>query len=223
MKKSIRSLTLVAGALGLAAALAGCQAASSNTPANATAPSVYQQGAQAMNDFASDLVSAQNIEMNLHKGGTIPDATHVKIQAVFKGIAGYGTQIDALILAQASATTITARINSAIASLTSIATTAASLDANTSAQVNGSVQALQMLLTNLLPIFANVSAAQTNPHTLEVAFGSADNRNTGRAGSIFGLADLQPGQGRAARQDRSNDADANRNSYLRRRREVRAG
>lgn len=137
--------------------LSGCQPATSTTPVNATAPNIYQQGAQAMDDFSKDLVSAQNIEINLHKGGVVPDATHVQIQATFKSIAGYGQQIDALIRAQASAATITAKINAALGSLATIATQAAGLDANTAAQVSSSVAALQGLLNGLLPIF-NVSA-----------------------------------------------------------------
>lgn len=136
----------------LALPLAGCHVVS---PAPATAPtvSIYQQGAQAMHDFAADLGSAQGIEKNLYKGGVIPQPTHKAIEGTFSQIAGYGTQIDGLIAAQASASTIAGKVNSALASLGSIAISAAQLDPQTAAQVNGCIQALQALLSNLLPIF----------------------------------------------------------------------
>lgn len=132
------------------AAIAGCHVTAA-TPA--TAPSIYQQGAQAMDNFATDLVSAQGIEKSLYAGGAIPTATHKTLESTFNQISAYGIQVDALITAQASSTTIVQRINSAIGSLADISTAAASLDANTAAQVKASVAALQLLLSNLIPIF----------------------------------------------------------------------
>lgn len=136
----------------LALPIVGCHV---TTPVPATAPtiSIYQQGAQAMKDFANDLGSAQGIEKNLYKGGVIPLPTHKTIENTFGQIAGYGTQIDGLIAAQASALTIAAKVNAALGSLGLIATSAAQLDPQTAAQVNGCIQALQALLSNILPIF----------------------------------------------------------------------
>lgn len=142
-----RKLALLA--VFLALPIAGCHIAS---PTPATAPSIYQQGAQAMDDFATDLQSAQGIELNLYKGGVIPAPTHNVIESTFGQIAGYGTQIDGLIAAQASSTTIVAKVNAALASLGTIAASAAKLDSQTAAQVNGCIAALQALLTNLLPV-----------------------------------------------------------------------
>lgn len=185
---------------------AGCTV---TAPTPTTAPSIYQNGAQGMDNFATDLQSAQKIEISLHAGGAIPDATHSSIQTAFNTIAGYGIQIDALITAQASATTITAKINAAISSLAGVTLTATNLDAATAAQVNSSIAALQALLTNLLPIFASsVSLATPNPIPMEVAFGPRNNRNTRRRGGRAGAADLQPGAGRAARAERNDYAEA---------------
>lgn len=144
-------LPLVLLALLLCAMLVGCKPVTSPTPT--TAPSIYQQGAQVMDDFATDLQSAQSIEKNLYVGGVIPQPTHKAIENTFGQIAGYGHQIDGLIAAQASSTTIVQRINSAISSLSDIVSAAAKLDPNTAAQVRASVAALQALLSNLIPIF----------------------------------------------------------------------
>jgi hypothetical protein len=146
----MRKLALLSVFLALPLAT-GCKTVVAPTPA--TAPSIYQQGSQAMDDFATDLVSAQNIEQGLYKGGAIPAATHATLESTFNQIAGYGIQVDALIKTQASATTIAARINSALSLLATVSTTAAGLDSATSVQVTGCVQALQALLTQLLPIF----------------------------------------------------------------------
>lgn len=128
----------------------GCHVAS---PTPATAPSIYQQGAMAMDDFATDLQSAQGIELNLYKGGVIPQPTHVVIESTFGQIAGYGQQIDGLIAATAAPASIIAKVNATLASLGAIASSAANLDANTAAQVKASVTALQLLLSNLIPVF----------------------------------------------------------------------
>lgn len=193
--------------------ISGC---SVKAPTPATAPSIYQTGAQAMDDFATDLQQAQGIEKSLHTGGAIPDATHQSIQAAFSTIANYGTQIDALILAQASAATITDRINAAISSLAGIAIIASNLDAATSAQVNSSIAALKLLLTNLLPIFApTVSIVAPNPQTLEVSFGPRNYRNTRRGSGYARSRDLQPGEGGATRAVRFNNPYAYRNTSRR--------
>src|SRR5665213_4303397 len=202
MKKAILTLALCLP-------LFGCGAVSTSTPA--TAPSIYQRGAQAMDNFATDLGQAQNIEISLHNGKAIDDVTHAVIQAQFKNVASYGIQIDSLIRGQASALTITDRINSALTGVSSIVVISGTLDAATTNQVNAGIAALKLLLTNLLPIFApSVSLVAPNPRTMEVAFGPRNDSNTRRRSSYARIVDLQPGEGRADRGNRNDDAYTDR-------------
>jgi hypothetical protein len=197
-----------------ALSIAGCVHAGAGAPP-ATAPSIYQQGAQYMNDFSVDLAQAQGIEITLYTSGAIDVATHKAIEGQFSAVAGYGIQIDQLIASQASAPSILAQVNAAIGSLTAISTSAAKLDAKTLAQVNGYVAILKQLLTNLLPIFApGVSPAAPSPSTAEVNLGPSTDRNTSRAGRGIGLANLQPGQGRAGGEGWYLDSYADLHAYL---------
>ena len=174
--RTLRAAAVLLGALFLGG-MTGCHVTAAATPA--TPQSIYQQGASAMDNFAIDLQQAQQIEISLHNGGAIPDATHLQIQGAFNQVAAYGIQIDALISAQASATTIAQRIQSAIASLTTISTTAAKLDAATATQVQNATAALASLLNALLPIFGVPVAAMppvpdawgTVTHTAAVRLG----------------------------------------------------
>lgn len=134
--------------LALPILLAGCHITSS-TPS--TAPTQgYQQAAQAMSDFATDLKQVQQIEVSLHNGGVIDSPTHVAIQTAIKSISMNGKQADALIKAEAGATNIQARINAALDAANSIALATGKLDPSTAAQLTNAVSALKLLLNNVI-------------------------------------------------------------------------
>jgi hypothetical protein len=168
----------------------GCRTA--GVSGQPTAPDLntpYQKAAQAMSAFASDVQSAQQIVINLHKGGVIDKPTDTAIQLQFKQVAVYGKQIDALILAQASAVTIQARVNSALSTLSAITAQTGKLDPNTLLQVQVSIQAIQQVLGTVLAAF-NLTAA-------EVMYGPHYDRSLSGAGRIARVADLQPSEGSA--------------------------
>jgi hypothetical protein len=168
--------------------LTGCKtAAVSGQPTAPNLNTPYQKAAQAMSAFASDVQSAQQIVINLHKGGVIDKPTDTAIQLQFKQVAVYGKQIDALILAQASAVTIQARVNSALSTLSQITEETGKLDPNTLLQVQVSIQAIQQVLGTVLAAF--------NLTTAEVTYGPDYYRSFSGAGRIARVADLQPGQG----------------------------
>lgn len=138
--------------LGLCIGLSGCATATApGTPAAPQSP--YQKAATLMDDFATDLQSAQQTEISLFKGGAIDAGTHQSIEGVFKMVAGFGPQIDALLTAQASAQTIATKVNAALNSLNSIAISTGKIDAGTAAQIKAGIQALNLLLTQILPLF----------------------------------------------------------------------
>lgn len=190
--------------------LMGCAKPTAATPP--TAPSPWQRGAQAMNDFSADLLQVQNIEIQLHSAGTIPDAPHESIETALAQVAGYGVQIDSLLLQQATAPTIAAKVQAAMTSLSTIAATAAGLSNAQAANLNAAVAALRTVLTGLLATFTTMAevSAPWNNRTTEVALGSHRNRYLGRAASGARLADLQPGQGGATRADWNHHTDADR-------------
>lgn len=176
----------IASAIILSVALIGTGCKTVTTGPQPTASTPYQKAAVVMLDFSQDLLSAQKVEINLHAGGVIDNPTHRTIQGYFKQIDGYGTQINALLSAQASASTIQAKVNAALVSLNAITSATSGLDANTKTQIAASVSLLQGVFNNVM--------TQFNAATTEVDFGPIDNRSIGRAGRGTSLADLQPGE-----------------------------
>jgi len=127
----------------------GCK--TNTAPAVPTTPTQkYQLAATYMKDFASDLEQAQAIEQNLYKGGAIPAATHTQIENGFNVAAGYGIQVDALILAEASQTTIQAKITTLTNTLTGIIAPAVGVSSATTAQLQAAISAMTQLLTQVL-------------------------------------------------------------------------
>lgn len=176
-----RVFVLGLGSLALAAALGCANAPAGSAPATPQSP--YQKAATVMVDFSADVLSAQQVVTSLHAGGAIDDATYKTVQLAFGQIAIYGPQIDALISAQASAVTITAKVNSAVVSLESIVTATGRLDPNTATQIKVAVQALALLLQQVDTTFGNPTAANYLPNN-EVNYGSSINRPPGRAVSF---------------------------------------
>jgi hypothetical protein len=189
------TIGLFAGALLLACA--GCGLFKPATGSTAATPQTpYQQAATVMQDFSTDLVSAQQMVVSLHSGGVIDDATYKTVQAAFGQIATYGPQIDALISAQAAAPTIMAKVNAALGSVNSIVATTGALDANTAAQVKGGIQALGLLLGQLNTIFPVAVTSLPAPQPVsEVNHGPAYYRSAGRAGSNARHPDLSTDRG----------------------------
>lgn len=167
--KAEASVGKVVGVLVLTALLAsatGCV----HQPVGAAQPTiqtVYQKAAVVMDGVATEAQTAQAGLISLHKGGAVPDATYKSIQSVFNQIGTYGKQIDRLLATQASAQTITDKVNSAILGLTSIST--AGLDASTAAQVQAYAQSVVVLLQQLLPLFLPAQSAELY-FTPEVVF-----------------------------------------------------
>lgn len=138
----------------LALCLAGCKPAGvTGQPAPPTQG--YQQAAQAMSNFATDLQQVQQVEINLHNGGVIDKPTHNSIQAAIKQVELYGKQGDSLIAAQASATTIRAKLTSALDAVASITVQTGKLDPNTAAQLTNAITAIKLLLNNVLDALPN--------------------------------------------------------------------
>jgi hypothetical protein len=140
-----------------------------------------------MSSFASDVLSAQQIIINLHHGGVIDKPTDTAIQIQLKQVSAYGKQIDALILAQASATTIQAKVNATLSALTAITAQTGKVDPQTLQQIQVCIAPIQQILSTVLSAF--------NLTTSEVTHGPYYDRSVGRAGSVTRLADLQPGEG----------------------------
>jgi hypothetical protein len=187
MKRTLPAIVL--GISFLALSLSGCKQVTATAPTTATTP--YIKAATYMDDFSADLVQAQQIEIGLHKGGAIDDPTHKTIEDTFSTIAGYGTQLDSLILVQASSTTITTKINSLLTSLNSIIASTGALDTNTAAQIKNAITLMEQLLTNVTTLFpVNVGMTGTQPQ--EHSYGPSDDRGVGRAAAYARLADLQP-------------------------------
>ena len=192
MKRTMMGLALSCALL----AGAGCARVSA-TP-GPTAQTPYQKAATILVDFSTDLVSAQQMVISLHTGGAIDDATYKTVQAAFGQVATYGPQIDALVSAQASGATISAKVQAALGSLDSIAATTGLLDTNTAAQVKGGIQALGLLLGQLNAIFPATVAAPATPSpqpVSEVPHGPIDYRSAGRAGDYARHSDLSADRG----------------------------
>lgn len=183
--KTVRIRLLAA--LTLCLVLAGCNTA--GVTGQPTAPDLntpYQKASTAMSSFASDVLSAQQIIINLHRGGVIDKPTDTAIQMQLKQVAAYGKQIDALILAQASATTIQAKVNATLTALTAIASQTGKVDPQTLLQIQSCITPIEQLLGTVLSAFNLTS---------EVTHGPYYDRSVGRAGRGTRLADLQPGTG----------------------------
>jgi hypothetical protein len=178
----------IVAALALSLSLAGCKTA--GVTGQPTAPDLntpYQKAGTAMSSFASDVLSAQQIIINLHRGGVIDKATDTSIQQQLKQVAAYGKQIDALILAQASATTIKAKVDATLSALTAITAQTGKVDPQTLLQIQTCIGPIEQLLGTVLSAF-NLTISEVTIH------GSIDNRSIGRAGSRARLTALQPDQ-----------------------------
>lgn len=187
-------LLAIFGVLALLLPMAGCKTVS--VTGQPLAPTQgYQQAAQSMSNFATDLQSVQAAEINLHRGGAIDKSTHNTIQATLKQVSIYGKQIDALILAQASAVTITAKIIAALDSVNSIALQTGQLDPNTATQLTTSITAFKLLLNTVIQALPTSTAQSVIPISMtEVKTHGPNNyRNVGRAASSARHQDLQPG------------------------------
>jgi hypothetical protein len=178
----------LSAAVMLCLCLAGCNIA--GVTGQPTAPDLntpYQKAGTAMSSFASDVLSAQQIIINLHRGGVIDKPTDTAIQVQLKQIGAYGKQIDALILAQASATTIQGKVNAALAALGAITAQTGKVDPQTLLQIQACITPIQQLLGTVLSAFNLTSEVTHGPHY---------DRSIGRAGSVTRIADLQPSSGR---------------------------
>ena len=152
--------------------LTGCPSATVTSGPTAQTP--YQKAATVMLNFSTDVLSAEGTEINLYKGGVVPPNVHAAMKQAFIQIGVYGQQIDALIAAQASATTVQAKIDSLGMQIAAVVTASSGLDANTKAQITAAMQAIQLLL-------AGVTAA-LNQSTAEVRFGPGNDRTIGSIG-----------------------------------------
>lgn len=184
--KSLRSIAAVAV---LSLALAGCaKVAAPGAPATPTDP--YNKAAVAMSNFATDLNSAQQIEITLHKAGIIDAATHTTVQQAFLAIDKIGPQIDAGILAQSSSDTLRTKVNAALDALASITVATGKLDASAVAQLTNAVAAIKLLLGGVLDALPN-QLSEVSPN------GSIDYRSTGRAGDLAWPASVQTDRSRS--------------------------
>jgi len=137
-----------------------------------------------MSSLSSDLQQAQQAEINLKNGGVIDKATHDAIQKAFLQIGTYGKQADALIAAQANATTIRAKVNSALDAVTAITLQTGKLDTNTAAQLTNAVTAIKLL-------FGSVLDALPTPISEVKPYGPSNNRDLSGATFALRLSDLQ--------------------------------
>lgn len=147
MKRIILAVALSAGCIGLY----GCHVSTTTTATAPTLSNGYSKAAVAMQGFSADVLQAQQIEIELYREKLpgLDSPTHVAIQDAFLQVSGYGKQIDALILSQASATTIQAKVTQALGSVTAIANSTGKLDPTTSANLNLAVAAIQAILQSV--------------------------------------------------------------------------
>lgn len=179
MKKHLAPLLFAVMLLGVA----GCKTAA--VTGQPTAPTQgYQTAEQAMSSLSADLLQAQQAEINLKNGGVIDKPTHDAIQKAFQQIGTYGKQADALIAAEASSTTIRAKINSALEAVTAITLQTGKLDTSTAAQLTNAVNAIKLLLSSVLD-------ALPTPISEVMPYGPSHHSDPGRAVIALRVSDLQ--------------------------------
>lgn len=180
--KSIAVLVVFAAFL----LFSGCKVA--GVAGQPTAPVIgYPQAATLMNSLAQDVARAQQIEITLHNGGQIDNATHVAIQKAFLAVDTIGPQIDSAILAQSNSVTIRTKIYAAMDSLTGITLATGKLDSAATQQLTNAVSIIKILLGNVLD-------ALPNPIS-QVTHGPTHNRSVGGAGYLARATSLQAGRG----------------------------
>jgi hypothetical protein len=198
--RGLRAALLVGVSIGIVSLVGGC-AHQASTAAGPTAQTPYQKAATVMLDFSADLATAQQTVMTLQTGGALDRATYKTVQAIFGQIAVYGPQIDALIAAQASSATITAKVQSTLIALDAVVSSTSGIDPNTANQIKVGIQAMSLLLNQVTAVFNSGGTALVLPPTMniEVVYGSGNHRSTGGAGSSARHPDLPADRGVSAR------------------------